>query len=265
VAPNTLRRKFTALSSFYDLHSRRGTDLHGFTRRSRQRWVTPDLDLRLRTASRPAYSALVPLRPVRARKPAVLTSAQVRQLLDACSRRRDRLLFAVLYDTGLRIGEALGLRHEDLDPRRQTIRVVAGHNANGARAKSGERTVPASAGLFTLYADYLDFEYGDLDTDHVFVNLWGSPQGAALSYSTVIDHCRRLRRATDVLFSPHTLRHTFATDLLRAGVATAVVSELLGHSQVTTTIGIYEHLDVEDLRAAMRAAGAATTREQVLA
>ncbi len=102
-------------------------------------------------------------------------------MLDACDRLRDRLLFAVLYDTGLRIGEALGLRHEDWGVAERRVAVVSRVNDNGARSKSAEpRTVPVGAGLVRLYADYLHGEYGACGSDCVFVNLWGRPQGRPL-------------------------------------------------------------------------------------
>jgi integrase/recombinase XerD len=61
----------------------------------------------------------------------------VQAILDACGRLRDRLLFAVLYDTG-RVGEALGLRHEDVAAAERAITVAPRCNAYGARVKSGQ-------------------------------------------------------------------------------------------------------------------------------
>jgi len=119
---------------------------------------------------------------------------------------------------GMRIGEALGLRHEDLSIAERQIVVMVRYNDNGARAKSGRtRTIPASAELMRLYVDYLNDEYGALDSDYVFVNLWGRPLGHPLSYQAVYDLVVRLRRATNVDFGPHLFRHTYATWLLRRG------------------------------------------------
>jgi integrase/recombinase XerD len=70
--------------------------------------------------------------------PRVLTVAEMQAILDACDRLRDRLLFAVLYETGMRIGEALGLRHEDLAAAEREVAVVPRDNDNGARSKSRE-------------------------------------------------------------------------------------------------------------------------------
>ena len=66
----------------------------------------------------------------------MLTPEQVQTLLDACEHLRDRLLLALLYDTGMRIGEALGLRHNDIAAAERQITVIRRDNDNGARAKS---------------------------------------------------------------------------------------------------------------------------------
>lgn len=107
-------------------------------------------------------------------RPQVLTVSEAQTILDACQHLRDRRLFAVLLDTGMRIGEALGLRHEDLHLAERLVVVMPRRNDNRARAKGGRTpTIPASAELTRLYADYLNNDYGVLDSDYVFVNLWG--------------------------------------------------------------------------------------------
>jgi integrase len=99
-----------------------------------------------------------------------------------------------------------------------------------------------------LYADYLNREYGALDSDYVFVNLWADPLGHPLRYPAVYDLVGRLRRRTGVVFGPHHFRHTYATWLLRRGAGMESVKELLGHASIITTIDTYGHLTVEDAR-----------------
>ena len=84
-------------------------------------------------------------------------------ILDACTRLRDRLLWALLWDTGIRIGEAIGLRHEDLAVPSVSDGGAAGQRQRGPCQVGESRTVPVSAELIRLYADYLHDEYGDLD------------------------------------------------------------------------------------------------------
>ncbi|MFD9285599.1 tyrosine-type recombinase/integrase [Streptomyces mirabilis] len=70
----------------------------------------------------------------------------------------------------MRIGEALGLRHADIAAAERTVTVVPRNNVNRARSKSREqRSIPVSAELLRLWSDYLHAEYGDLDSDYVFV------------------------------------------------------------------------------------------------
>ena len=98
-----------------------------------------------------------------------------------------------MHETGCRAGEVLGLRHEDIAAAECEISIVPRENANGARAKSGGRTVPVGPELIRLYADYLHEEYGGIDSDYVFVNIWAEPKGQAWSYPAAYDLVLRLR------------------------------------------------------------------------
>ncbi|MDQ2875955.1 MAG: tyrosine-type recombinase/integrase, partial [Actinomycetota bacterium] len=171
--------------------------------------------------------------------PRILTVAETQAILDACTRLRDRFFFALIHETGCRAGEVLGLRHEDIAAAECEVSVVPRENANGARVKSGGRTVPVGPELIRLYADYLHEEYGGTDSDYVFVNIWAEPKGQAWSYPAVYDLVVRLRARTGLDFDPHWFRHSAATRWLRDGVSIEVVSKLLGHSSVTTTSATY--------------------------
>lgn len=263
VTAATVNRKLSALSAFYQHAARHGVDLGELLvtwgpAGGRGGWKP---FLHHISKGGPVARRTIALKTSR-KLPRVLTVAEVQTILNACGRLRDRLLFAVLYDTGMRIGEALGLRHEDIAAAERQITVLPRTNANGARTKSATtRTIPVSAELVRLYADYLHEEYGDLDSDYVFVNLWGRPHGHPLAYPAVYDLVRRLRRRTGIDFDPHWYRHTTATRLLRDGVPIEVVSTVLGHASITTTLQIYGHLTIEDARRVLEAAGWFTGRE----
>jgi integrase len=184
-------------------------------------------------------------------------AGQVAAILAACERVRDRFLFALLAETGMRVGQALGLRHGDFVSRRREIRIVARpDNANGARAKLREAAViPVSTPLVRLYSEYMHAEYGDLDCDYVFVNLFGGRIGQPLCYPTVHRLAGRLSARTGIVFTVHMLRHTHATELIRAGVPIEVVARLLTHRSSTTTSQTYIHLDAVDVREALTRAG----------
>ncbi|MEU2874541.1 tyrosine-type recombinase/integrase [Streptomyces olivoreticuli] len=215
-------------------------------------------------AGRPVARRTISLRAPK-KLPRVLTAAETQSILDACGRLRDRFLFALLHESGVRSGEALGLRHEDIAPAEREVSVVPRLNDNGARTKSRQmRQIPVSAELVRLYADYLHIEYGDLDSDYVFVNLWGRPHGRPLTYAAVYDLVRRIRRTTRMDFDPHWFRHGAATRMLRDGVPIEVVSKVLGHADISTTIDTYGHLTAEDARRVLEEAGWFANREVTL-
>jgi integrase len=210
---SSVNRKLAAVTSFYEFHARRGVDVarlltavhpagpHHGTATSYKPF------LHHVTKNKPQRHRVIKLKASRSR-PRVLTASQAQAILDACDHLRDRLLFAVLLDTGVRIGEALGLRHEDLGIAERQLTITPRANDNRARAKAGRsRTIPTSPDLMRLYADYLNREYGALDSDYVFVNLWGQPVGHPLSYPAVYDLVLRLRRRTGIDFEPHQYRH----------------------------------------------------------
>jgi integrase len=211
---STVNRKLSALSAFYQHAARSGVDLGELLvtwQPAGRRGAAWKPFLHHISKGEPQARRTVALRAPR-KLPRVLTLAEMQAILDACDRLRDRFLF------GLRIGEALGLRHEDLAAAEREVTVVPRDNDNGARSKSREpRSIPVSAGLVRLYADYLHGEYGNLDSDYVFVNLWGQPHGHPLAYPAVYDLVRRLRRRTDIDFDPHWCRHTAATRMRVTG------------------------------------------------
>jgi len=157
----------------------------------------------------------------------------------------------------MRVGQALGLRHSDVVSREATVRIVPrDDNANEARAKCRDTVaIPVSAGLVRLYSRYLFDEYGDIDSDYVFVNLFAPPVGRPLRYSAVVSLVERLRCRTGIAFSLHVLRHSAASDMVRRGVPIEIVSKLLTHASVTTTSQTYVHLGVDDLRSELTRAG----------
>ncbi|GGZ94086.1 hypothetical protein GCM10010371_62370 [Streptomyces subrutilus] len=234
----TVNRRLSAVSAFYQHAARYGVDVGALL----TTWQPAG---RRSTAWKPFLHHVSKGRPQQRRAismktdrklPRILAAAEAQALLDACERLRDRLLFAVLVDSGMRIGEALGLRHEDWAVAERELSVVPRLNDNGARTKSARtRTIPVGAELIRLYAHYMHTEYGYLDSDYVFVNLWAATFGHAMTYAAAYDLVRRLRRRTGISFDPHWCRHTYATRLLRGGTPVEVVSKLPGHVSLTTT------------------------------
>jgi len=202
--------------------------------------------------------------------PEALTPEQSETVFACCRRSRERFMVTLLHDTGLRIGEALGLRREDMhllpDSRRAGCAVVGAHvhvrhraNPNGALAKSRfPRTVPASEAVLLAYADY-QFErseiLGDDDSDMVFVNLYHEPFGAPMRYRAAKGFFERLTKQCGFPTRPHMLRHTAATNWVRAGVDLDVIQRLLGHASPSSSL-VYLHARDEDKRRAVEAVAA---------
>jgi integrase/recombinase XerD len=201
--------------------------------------------------------------------PEALTGEQVTTVLGCCRRPRETFTVILLRDTGLRIGEALGLRRCDMhllpDSRALGCTVVGAHvhvrhraNPNGALAKSRfPRTVPASDAVLDAYADYQherDRLVGE-DSEMVLVNLYHAPLGAAMTYRAAKGFFDRIAGECGFAVRPHMLRHTAATDWVRAGTDLDVVRALLGHVSLAAT-SVYLHARDEDKRRAVEAVAA---------
>jgi len=246
--PATVNRYLAGVFGFYDHHARTGlgvaAELVSWRRMSRGSYKP---FLHHVTKGRP-----IPVRPVKLHVP-----RRAPRTLAACEHLRDRFLLSLLAETGMRAGQALGLRHCDFVSRRREVRIVPrADNANGARAKlRSAAVVPVSAPLVRLYSEYMHVEYGGIDSDYVFVNLFGGQVGGAMTYSAVHQLIGRIAARTGIGFTAHMLRHSHATDMVRRGVPIEVVARLLTHRSSTTTSQAYVHLDAADIREALRRAG----------
>jgi integrase/recombinase XerD len=255
--PATVNQYLAAVFGFYDYLARTGVhlaeDLMTWRRAGRRGYIP---FLYHATKGNP-----IPVRPVKLavphQRPKTLAEKDILAIIEACEHLRDRFLFALLAHTGLRVGQALGLRHADVLSRSRELRIVPrADNTNGARAKIPDvEVIPVSAGLIRLYSEYMHAEYGEVDSDYVFVNLWAEPYGWPLTYNSVNQLVRRLRARTGVDFNVHMLRHSAATEMIRAGVPIEVAARLLTHRSSVTTSQIYVHLLPADLRAELARAG----------
>jgi integrase/recombinase XerD len=263
-APRTVNRMLTAVFGFYDFHARHGVEvakvLVDQTRSGRGSYK-PFLQGIARAQPRGRVGRLREGR----RLPAMLTLDQVAAVIHAQHRLRDRFLFGLLFGTGMRIGQALGLRHCDFVTHERRIEIVAREdNANRARGKQGEGSVPVGGELVRCYSDYMHAEYGGLDSDYIFVNLWGGQVGRAMRYANVVDIVDRTRKRVGFHFTAHMFRHTYATLARRGGVPMEIISKLLTHSSLQTTSDIYVHSSAEDLRGELERAGVMAALERPL-
>lgn len=176
--------------------------------------------------------------------PVVLSSQEVQRLLatppaDTVLGIRDRAILALLYGTGIRASECAGLLEEDVDLDQRLIRV---------RGKGGhERTVPLNQQVVTALQAYRRLRLPVKPQDAFFQSRLGGPMGRGAVYDRVKTYARGAHIPKRV--SPHRLRHTFATHLVKAGVGLVTIRDLLGHRLITST-QIYLHVTAKDLRQA---------------
>lgn len=204
-SPTTAGRKLATFRSFFRHLCREGT----LTKNPARSLVGPRKDLRI---------------------PTYLQEQEAGDLMNASdktktSSERDTAILELLYSTGMRCAEVVGLRLDDVDMAGKTIRII------GKGRK--ERIVPFGQHAFSAITTYLSTQPPRKGTDPLFK---GS-QKAPLSDRTVrriVD--RGLKRASiRTKASTHTLRHSFATHLLQRGGDLRSIQELLGHSSLSTT------------------------------
>lgn len=186
------------------------------------------------------------------KSPKTLTEEQISKIINKCNNLRDKLLVTLLYETGMRIGQALGLRHKDIRSWDNEIDIIPRKdNINGVCAKSDEENIlHVSEDLMVLYTNYLLYEFGDIDSDYVFVNLWNGEIGKAMSYQNAVDLIKRLTKDLDISVHWHMFRHTHAKKLLTSGWDPSYVQKRLGHKNIQTTINTYGNIDDKDLKEA---------------
>ncbi len=200
-----------------------------------------------RTSTDPSAAVRPP--QVGRRLPKALSVEEVQALLEATAADesatglRDRALLELLYATGARISEAVGLVIDDLDRGSGCLRLF------GKGRK--ERIVPVGRLAWDALDAYLVRGRPELaargrGVPEVFLNTLGRPLSRQSAWAVLRQAAARAGQE-DLHVSPHTLRHSFATHLLAGGADVRVVQEMLGHASVTTT-QIYTRVTVDHLR-----------------
>jgi integrase/recombinase XerD len=200
----------------------------------RERLIDADPTLRLQSAKQPL------------RVPKTLTEAQVEALLegpdtDTPLGLRDRTMLEVLYASGLRVSELVGLKTFNVGMNEGVVRVLG--------KGSKERLVPFGQVARDWIVRYLAEARADIlggqQTDDFFVTARGQGMTRAMFWVLVKKHAHTAGITAPL--SPHTLRHAFATHLLNHGADLRAVQMLLGHADISTTT-IYTHVARERLK-----------------
>jgi site-specific recombinase XerD len=188
------------------------------------------------TLGRTEQLPLIPYGRIPRKLPDVLSPQEVLRLLDAAPAGRDRVLLQVVYACGLRLGEVLHLRVTDIDSARMVVHVRQGKGGK-------DRFLPLSVRLLAeLRAYWRQYR----PTTWLFP---GATPDRPLNHSSVQRPFQQLVRKAGLSkrVTPHTLRHSYATHLLEAGVDVVTVQRLLGHNDLQTTAR-YLHISTQRLR-----------------
>jgi len=266
---STIAVRLAAVISCYDYHLLNGVDpgrdLHRITHRGGAGYKPLLEHIARRTGRR---ESVIRVRHRRRATAPVLTPGQIELICEACASWdaaarewrgsvRNRLLWVLLAETGLRLGEALGLQHRDWHTGlgdTPFVEVVLRDHPHAVRAKGGYRRVYVSDELDRLYGEHVwrlceagaDLATDDFDAGYVFVNLDREPRFAPWRPESVYDLVSRLRGQlcgqVPQAWTPHWMRHSHATALLLSGVPVHVVSRRLGHADVQTTLNTYAHV-----------------------
>lgn len=163
--------------------------------------------------------------------------SQIEAILAAIppDRRRDRLLFRLIYETGLRVGEALALYVEDVDLTQddEHLQVMG----KGGRQRTLLLDDPVVVRQLRVYLKQTGYKYGPL------FRAAKNGRGGPLRYQSVQALWTRYCRAAGVDCTLHQLRHSHATELINAGVSLATIRKRLGHKNLQTTLRYAEQAD----------------------
>ena len=215
-------RKLTALRTFYGYLERRGA-------------VDSD-----------PFST-ISMRRKESRLPSVLTEEEVRALLSlprsSFKEERDHMLFLLIYNTGMRIAEALSVDVGDVELDKRRI-LITGKGSKERFVFFSPSTVDEIRVYLSRRDDYLR-ERGIDDEKAFFIG----KRGGRLPFSSahIIFDEYRARLGWQKEFTPHTLRHSFATHMMDRGADIRLVQELLGHESISTT-QIYTHVSRRRLK-----------------
>jgi len=170
--------------------------------------------------------------------PEVLTRQQVHLIIDACTTQRMATYFWTVYSLGLRVEEGLNLHIGDVDGKRMMVHV---HRGKGAK----DRYIPLPASTLVLLREYWKihrhacFLFPADGRNHTGMSTAKQPMSPTAVQSAIKRITRQLKFGKKI--STHTLRHSYASHLLEAGVSLKAIQKFLGHSSLQTTM-VYLHL-----------------------
>ncbi len=184
-------------------------------------------------------------------KPKTLSKEEIGTLIKACNNLRDKFLLALLYETGMRIGETLSLWIEDFDISDMVIDLQdRGELENNAEIKtvSSPRRIDISQNLADMFMEYIaEYHTDEVETNHIFIKLSGSNKYKPMNYTDTDNLFRTLKKKTDIYVTPHMFRHSSLTVLRMAGWQPELLRIRAGHKNIYTTLNTYIHPSDEEV------------------
>ena len=185
-------------------------------------------------------------------KPKTLSKEKIGTLGRACNNLRDKFLLSLLYETGMRIGEALSLWIEDLDISDMIINLQdRGQLENNAEIKTvaSPRRIDISQNLADMFMEYIaEYHTEEVETNHIFLKISGENKYKAMDYVDVDNLFRTLKKKTGIYVTPHMFRHSSLTVLRMAGWQPELLRIRAGHKNIYTTLNTYIHPSAEEIR-----------------
>ena len=184
-------------------------------------------------------------------KPKTLSKEEIGVLIRVCNNLRDKFLLTLLYETGMRIGEALSLWIEDFDISDMVIDLQdRGELENNAEIKtvSSPRRIDISQNLADMFMEYIaEYHTEEVETNHIFIKLSGSNKYKPMNYTDADNLFRTLKKKTDIYVTPHMFRHSSLTLLRMAGWQPELLRIRAGHKNIYTTLNTYIHPSDEEI------------------
>lgn len=182
--------------------------------------------------------------------PKVLTEEEIKKLINSIDLnhdfgQRNKTIIEILYGTGIRVSELINLKLSNIFFKENIIKVIGKGNK--------ERFVPLgeiASNELKIYINNrnrlkIDSKYSDI----LFLNRYGRGLTRSMIFKIISDASKRV--GLDKKISPHTLRHSFATHLIKNGADLRTIQLILGHESITTT-EIYTHLDTLHLEEVLK-------------